>query len=247
MFIEHAEPYPPPLVVEDEQTEFKFDELSDEAKEYAREQRRNINTDHDWWEAVYDDANTIADMLGITIATKPVRLHGGGTRHEPCIYFSGFWSQGDGACFEGGWSPDPDPISILNAVMDHAPQDTGLHEIALEFADLSERCALAPDTWVRVTQSGRGSHSGCTHFDLDIPVPDHIDEGNELQLMVWQALCNKAGLDFDTFEEDVTSAMRSFMNWIYDQLEDEHDYLTSDEAIDEYLVGLTFDEDGEEI
>ena len=33
-----------------------------------------------------------------------VRLMGGGTRAKPCIWFSGFWSQGDGACFEGYWS-----------------------------------------------------------------------------------------------------------------------------------------------
>jgi hypothetical protein len=24
---------------------------------------------------------------------------GGGTRAKPCIWFSGFWSQGDGACY----------------------------------------------------------------------------------------------------------------------------------------------------
>ena len=43
-------------------------------------------------------------ILGIRLKTTPVRLMGGGTRQKPCIWFSGFWSQGDGACFEGYFS-----------------------------------------------------------------------------------------------------------------------------------------------
>ena len=48
----------------------------------------------------------------------------------------------------------------------------------------------------------------------------------------------------DTWHEDVKDALRSFMRWIYKQLNEEHDYLTSDEAIDEALADKMFDEDG---
>lgn len=40
-------------------TVYKFDELTDEAKAKAIESLYDINVDHDWWESVYEDANTI--------------------------------------------------------------------------------------------------------------------------------------------------------------------------------------------
>lgn len=246
----HVKPPPTELCLpddEDEQTEFTFDQLDDRAKERARDWYRDGALDYDWWDSVYDDAAIIADMLGIEIDTKPVRLMGGGTRHDPAIYFSGFACQGDGACFDGDWRPVSDPLRQLNAVMEHAPQDEKLHEIAFEFAYLSERCALIPDAWARVRHSGHYYHPGCTSIEFDLPTPDNVDEDNELQLMVWNALCTKARLDYDTFEADITAALRSFMDWIYRQLESEHDYLTSDENVDESILanGYTFDEDGD--
>jgi len=42
---------------------FKFDELSTDAQTKALDALRDINLDDDWWDSVYDDANTI----GLTI------------------------------------------------------------------------------------------------------------------------------------------------------------------------------------
>jgi hypothetical protein len=83
---------------------FKFEELSDKAKEKAREWFREGALDHDWWDTEYDEAASIGEMMGISLRRKPVKLHGGGTRYDPAIYFSGFSSQGDGACFEAHYS-----------------------------------------------------------------------------------------------------------------------------------------------
>ena len=52
---------------------------------------------------------------------------GGGTRQKPCIWFSGFWSQGDGACFEGRYAYAP---RASLRIRDYAPRDTELHRIA---------------------------------------------------------------------------------------------------------------------
>ena len=38
---------------------FKYDELSEEAKEKAMETMHTINVDHDWWDFIYEDAMTI--------------------------------------------------------------------------------------------------------------------------------------------------------------------------------------------
>lgn len=40
-------------------TVYKFDELSDSAKQTAIEKLYDINVDNDWWDCIYDDAKTI--------------------------------------------------------------------------------------------------------------------------------------------------------------------------------------------
>ena len=233
-----------------EKTEFTFDELDDRAKEKARDAYRySEHYPHDsWWDSVYEEADLFARMMGIEIKRRHQQTYGGGIVSGPQIWFSGFCSQGDGACFEGNWHPVSDPLRALNAVMEHAPQDECLHEIAFDLAHMSERCnALIPDASVHVEHSGRGVHSGCTSIDVHLPTPHTVDEDNELQVMVFNALLRKHGLEFEAFEAEIKAALRAFMDWIYRQLEAEHDYLMSDEVVDEYLAELTFDEDGREV
>jgi hypothetical protein len=67
-------------------TLYAFSELSDDAQRHALDKLRDLNADHEWWEFTYDDAKQCAAILGIEI-----------TR----IYFSGFSSQGAGACYKG--------------------------------------------------------------------------------------------------------------------------------------------------
>src|SRR5208283_2745514 len=103
-----------------------FTELSGAAKDKARAWFRET-IDDDWWDSVYDDFERICPILGVTLATTTVRLIGGGTRQKPCIWFSGFWSQGDGACFEGRYGYAKD---APRKIRDHAPKDGELHRIA---------------------------------------------------------------------------------------------------------------------
>ncbi len=53
------------------------------------ERYRDINVEHKWWDFEYD--HFTAQMLRAGVRVAHIR-------------FSGFWSQGDGACFEGGVS-----------------------------------------------------------------------------------------------------------------------------------------------
>ena len=62
----------------------------------------------------------IAEILGLNLKTRTVRLMGGGTRQEPCIWFRGFWSQGDGACFETFYSYRKHAPRLIR---EYAPQD----------------------------------------------------------------------------------------------------------------------------
>lgn len=80
---------------------FSFDELSEEAKQVALEQFSDINTDHNWYEFIYDDFKEQLKENTLFVAEK--------------IYFSGFYSQGDGAMFEGSFLVNDDSdIKLLN-------------------------------------------------------------------------------------------------------------------------------------
>ncbi|EUB97284.1 hypothetical protein PMI07_000860 [Rhizobium sp. CF080] len=229
-----------------DKAEFSFKELSPRAKERARDDYRAEGLHYDWWDSIYDDAILIAGVMGIEIDDKRERLQNGETVTSPAIYFTGFSSQGDGACFTGDWRPVSNPLASLSAVIRHAPTDERLHEIAFSLADISERCnALIPDATVTI-EKGTSSycHAYSVSIDADLPTPDSLDEDNQLQVMTWNALCGRYGLIYGPFVEEVAACLRSFMDWIYRQLEAEHEYLTSDEAVDEALADFTFDEDG---
>lgn len=214
-----------------ERTVFKFSELSDSAKETARDAYRLNNHHDEWWDYVYEDAVECGRLMGINIDTRPTKLHGGGVGFEPNIYFSGFSSQGDGACFTAGYSAtDDDPVT---AIMGHAGRDEKLKSIAKELALLQVTTRLkgcGTLNGVITSNSHRYSHSNtmdCSatytgvNGDADHDVPEEV-------------------------EEALRDLMRRFADWIYRQLEAEYEYLNSDGCIDEQLSnnGDEFDEDG---
>lgn len=193
-----------------ETTVFKFAELSDEAKEKAREWFREGALDHDWWDCVYDDAATCAKLMGIDLDQKPVKLMGGGTRYDPAIWFSGFSSQGDGACFEARYSYVK---GAAKAIRGHAGQDSELHRIAdaLQAVQRANFYQLV----ARADHRGHYYHSGCMR--VDVSRADDREVSRET-------------------EETVTQLLRDFADWIYRQLEAEHDYRLSDENVDETIL-----------
>lgn len=106
---------------------FGLSELSEDARDKARDwYRQNMDGD-DWFEFIYDDFAAVCAILGVSLKTRSVSLMDGGTRLKPLIYFRGFESQGDGACFEASYSYRKDASRELRA---HAPVDAELHRIA---------------------------------------------------------------------------------------------------------------------
>ena len=108
-------------------TVYRLDELSDAARDKARVWYREGGFGDDWYDGVYEDFQRVAEILGLNLKTRTVRLMGGGTRQEPCIWFRGFWSQGDGACFETFYAYRKGAPRLIR---EYAPQDTELHRIA---------------------------------------------------------------------------------------------------------------------
>jgi hypothetical protein len=181
---------------------FKFAELSDVAKKNAIAARFDFNNDQGWWDAVYEDAEVVADMLGITFDQKQGR--------SSAIYFSGFSSQGDGACFEGSYRYAKNAAKLLAS---YAPQDAHLHAIAKQLQEVQRKHFYH----LRATTKQRGhyQHSGCMQVEVEHNEDRYRDIGEA--------------------ESEVTRLLRMFADWIYGQLSDEHDHLTSDEVIAESL------------
>lgn len=203
-------------------TVYRLDELPDCAKEKARARYRQVGFDHDWFDAVYEDFHRIVDILGIRLKTRTTRLVGGTSREVPCIWFSGFWSQGDGASWEGSYSYRKSAAADLRA---YAPKDQILHRVAATLQAVQRHNFY--QLRAEVTHHGNYNHA----FSMGISVTRDSPVSQEISADA---------------EAIVIEALRDLAHWLYRQLEQEYDHLTSDEALDDILIanGYTFTEEG---
>lgn len=208
-----------------------FSELSDRAKDTARDAHRYADVEHnDWWDSVYEDAVRMGELLGITIGTCTRRTTNNKEVKYTDINFSGFCSQGDGACFAGRYAYAPDAHAKISTETD----DEELRRIAAELTSIQVALKLLYGTTAEI-----GITSGSSNYC----------HSNTMEFAASFADCDDGdmyALDPDT-EKQLCQLVRDFADWIYAQLEAEHDYLTSDEHLDQYLTELEFDEDGNEI
>lgn len=202
----------------------KYDELSDAAKQKAREWYAEGNQQDEWWDCIYDDAVICLGFLGFDATeTENTRL---GTKIVPAINFSGFCSQGDGACFQADWKASRVNMAGLVA---HAPLDETLARLC---SQLSVIALQYPDMTAGISTSGNYSHSGTmgisdTQFNDE---EDTYDWTNEMH----------------TAEADLLVIAREAADWIYERLDKENDYMNSDEYLEEGIEAneYEFDEDG---
>ncbi|MGF7163555.1 hypothetical protein FHS85_005225 [Rhodoligotrophos appendicifer] len=195
-----------------ETTVYRLDELSDPAKDKARDWYREASSDDDWQEFVYEDFETICETLGVRLKTRPVRLYGGGTRQKPSIYFRGFWSQGDGACFEAFYSYEKDASAKIRS---HAPQDSELHRIADALQAIQRRNFY--QLHAEASHRGHYYHEYCMSISVARDSPTYQD------------------MTKDT-EDAVIEALRDLARWLYRQLEREYEHQTSGAVVDEIIA-----------
>ncbi len=105
-----------------EKTIYQFDELTDSAQENAREwYRRAGDGDAFWSESVIDMAKEAGKLIGFDVDE---------------IYWRGFSSQGDGACWTGSVTYS---TGCAAAVARECPQDAEIQRIARAWGDLQRR------------------------------------------------------------------------------------------------------------
>jgi hypothetical protein len=122
-------------------TVYSFDELpTDKAKERARDWWKKAASDDEFWDFVYEDCAEIFRILGIDSKRHTTGRDGKIRDAGPEIYFRGFWSQGDGACFVGRYSyakgaakaiRERKHFYSLGAEMTH--RDSYYHEYSVHF------------------------------------------------------------------------------------------------------------------
>lgn len=201
---------------------YTFDELSDRAKEKARAWYREGNLDYEWWDGVYSNVKDAAVYLGITIDTKEETSIGGytkegtwdahkrRTRTIDCIYFSGFSSQGDGACFFGKWNASD--MKTLKELQADFATDTTLHNIHSTLWDYKTRF---PESYCLSSRSSSHySHERSTNLEAVLAEDRDYNE---------------------TECKPLEECLVSFMKWIYTKLEEEWEYLNEDEQVDESI------------
>ena len=195
-----------------ETTVFTIDELSDAAKENARIWYRDQGLHDEWYDFVYEDFETICRILGVTLATSPVRLYGGGTRDKPQVYFTGFLESGRRRQLLR-------PLTATRAVRPEPsaptpPRDTELHRIADELLAVQRRNFFQLNATIR--QQGRYCHEYCMAIEVERDSP------------TWQPPTDGA-------EDALIEALRDLARWLYRQLRCEYEHQTSDAAVDEAL------------
>jgi hypothetical protein len=205
-----------PQVVTHISEAFSFDELSDSAKERARDWYRQSIDEIDF-ECVTDDFVTICDIIGIDLDDHEVQLMGGGKRRDPNIYYSVGYCQSDYAAFEGRYDYKATaPVCIK----DHAPQDEELHRIVDQLTILQIQQGFGLSATIKYSDY-RGFH---------VEVYDRRNEDR----------------DVSEAEDAIRELVKDLARWLYKQLRDQSDYLHSDEQVDESINAneYMFDEEG---
>lgn len=183
--------------------------------EYSDEQvdeYRTVLVDHDdWYDCVYQDFKERMTAIGIDVDN---------------IYFSGFWSQGDGACFEGR-------IEDWGKYLAHLGYDDPILITAAE------------DNWTYYwSHSGHYYHHKSVSYDEGLFSVENphtsgyyggvdIPDDEQFRGAVWEAAMSK--YDVLALDAQIREDLEDHMKDLYRQLEQEYDYLTSDEAIIEWM------------
>ncbi len=179
---------------------------------------------YEWWDGVEDNYKTDGKERGFDIKE---------------MQFSGFSSQGDGAC----WSGHIDLRRFLDYHL--KPGDPQFTQYTVYRELLNDGSV---DTRVSVTTSGHYRHQ----YTMQVETPDSIgyDEEDTISTGILAGanvgeLVGVIAPMLNDITEWMQEAARAYAGEYYEALEQEYDWLTSDEALIEQ--DLNYDEAGEEI
>ena len=208
------------MAIEKTITLYQYEELSESAKDTARQWWLECRDSSDY-DSVIEDFTEIVRLMGFEPTTHTVRTYGGKTREEPNVWWSLGYCQSDFAGFESRYRFRKGGLAALKA---YAPKDTTLHAIAESLQAMQKR-----NFW---------GISAAIRFDdrRGYEITETLKDG-----------CYMYGSDAECdAEEIIREACKDLSRWLYDHLRAEDEYLSSEEQIADAMAAneYTFREDG---
>ena len=219
--------------VEEISTTYTYQQLTDEAKEKVKQWWYEHGAEYDWWDDTYEDFKRDGYELGFVIDK---------------MNFTGFYSQGDGACWEG-------QIDVATWLKTHTEdsiaRDAWRALIAEDFCD--KHFSIH-------TKNNHYSHSNtmtCVGWDwVDANGEEdylYLTKPSIFQGMHYKELHNLIrSTDFPyTDPNDIEQAgfesAKEYADELYKRLREEYEYLTSEESLIESCEAndWQFNEEGE--
>lgn len=177
-------------------------------KETTLDDYRYINVEHEWWECHYEYWLEELEKKGYS---------------DVEIQFSGFHSQGDGASFTGFVRSD-EVCKFME-----------LHGLAEKYPNVY---AIAGQGYVHLTLdriSSRYAHAFTVEPDGELEEVIELEDGADLRDIALYRIYESARAEWVNFINDYSVLSHKYMDKIYDDLRNDFDYLTSDEAVRETL------------
>lgn len=171
-----------------------FNELSEEAQQVAIENNRNILVHDNWYEFTVDQFKEGKKENGFFVDN---------------IQFSGFYSQGDGAMFEGSFLLNYE--SELNLILEYVKDK--------KISNLIKSGKISFE--IGFNHYGHYSHEKSYKYDYEIIGADY---GSNIYEYLYKLV--------DSVRQDYESNCKD----LYKTLRKEYEYLCSDEQIKEYLI-----------
>jgi len=187
---------------------YKFDELSQEAQDKAVQQLEQVNLHDDWFDFLYQKHTDIATEAGFQVDR---------------MYFSGFWSQGDGAMFTYS--------RLDRKLLDQAVQSLALPQWKKE---------ILQNGYL----SGSGKHSGRYYHSRSVDHHIYLEVDGMWGYPNIEDLIAVYG---EAVEAYVIETYEKLCDSLYEDLRETYYELTSREAILEAIEANDFEfyEDGE--
>lgn len=215
----------------EEKTEFKFEELSDKAKEHAIQ--TYATPDYDWWEDTYVHYKTDPEIIGKGFVIED-------------ITFSGFHRQGSGACWVGA-------VQVPEYLIAHWTEPERVFK-----AEIMRALIYNGDVEARIRIGTRGyySNSGTMYIpdswdawipeeegDRSIVSPGKLFDGADV-LTLYEAFGGSAARE--DLEEEILQACKDLADKIYEDLESEYEGYFEEESFAAHCFAnnYVFDENG---
>lgn len=190
---------------------YEFRELPPEAQKRAVSDIQNDERylDYPWHEYIIE--NFIEEKL------KPE----GWNTDEKDVYYSGFWSQGDGACFEGSLD--------VQKYLEH-------HKLIEKYPLCYYLACNGPAIYGKIHKNSYGnhySHERTRYFELE---SESFDSYIVVEGLLKAEEEDRFNKEFKALEEDIEDSRLTHSHTLYRDLEAEYEHLNSDESIIDHII-----------